>query len=333
METFPTQYSVLASSAIGNHIEQHYGYTPLTCKLLIHNVADAYLLTSQSDKYIFKIYRSVHRSLEEIKAELELLTILYPRGAKVARPLADLSGKTIQEFHAAEGLRHGVLFAYAHGSVHTDLSKQQLQTIGREMALIHQISSSVELSFPRRPYNLDTMIDEPMKRIRPDFNGMEEEYEYLTETCSKIKEGIGSFNLHNFSYGYCHYDYLPKNFHFQEDGSVTFFDFDFAGKGYLVNDLASFYAHFFLQVMFKKMTQSEADAAFAVFIESYRSVQPLSDEELRSVPYFGFAWWIFYFGFHHDHFEDWSNFFYHPRFIKERVGWIRTYADWYIFKK
>lgn len=332
MQVFPTQYSVLNAVAVGKHIEQQYGYKGITCRLLIHNVGDTYLLHHESSKYIFKIYRDAHRSLEEINAEVELLNILYNNGAKVAHPIKDVSGSFIQQFNAAEGVRHGVLFSYAEGSVQPELSKQQLETLGREIALIHNISTTAQLSWPRKEYNLDTIIISPLTRIKDDFKGMEEEYLYLVQTAEKVMNKINAFNLEQFSYGYCHYDYLPKNFHFKEDGTVTFFDFDFSGKGYFVNDLASFYAHFFLQILFNKTTQEQADNDFRIFINAYKSVKPLSDEEVNAIPYFGFAWWIFYFGFHHDNFDDWSNFFYHPRFIKERVGWIKKWADWYLFK-
>lgn len=50
------------------------------------------VLSNERDKNVLKMYRGAHRNVEEIKAELELLNILYDRGAKVARPLNDLSG-------------------------------------------------------------------------------------------------------------------------------------------------------------------------------------------------------------------------------------------------
>lgn len=330
MDIFPTQYSVLSSKAIGACIDQQYGFTTTNCRLLIHNVGDTYLLVNETEKYIFKIYRDAHRNLFEIKAELELLNALYDGGAKVARPLPDLKGELIQIFNAAEGKRCGVLFAYAHGSVHSDLTEKQLATVGREMAVIHNISASVALSYPRKVYNSETMLIDPLKRIQPDFVRMEEEYQFLEQTCQLVIKKMEGFNLSNFGNGYCHYDYLPKNFHFQNDDDITFFDFDFAGKGYYVNDLASFYAHFFLNVLFNKMTQEEADRDFKVFLAAYKTVRPISKEEIEAIPYFGFAWWMFYFGFHHDNFEDWSNFFYHPKFIKERVGWLRKWVGWYL---
>jgi len=281
-------------------------------------------------QYIFKIYRDAHRKLEEIKGEVELLTLLHQGGANVAYPLEDLHGDTFQSFNAAEGIRYGVLFTYAPGEVKSELNDSQLHTLGVEMAKLHNLSSRLELSHYRKEFNLNTMLSAPVAQIRPAFSGLETEYDYLTETCSIVINKINGFDLSSFGYGYCHYDFLPKNFHFDENGKITFFDFDFTGKGYLVNDLASFYAHYFLSVLQKKVTQKEADRAFGIFIESYRTVRPLSDAEVKSIPYFGFAWWIFYFGFHYENFEDWSNFFFGPRFIKERVGWIKKWFDWYI---
>jgi len=37
---------------------------------------------------------------------------------------------------------------------------------------------------------------------------------------------LAQLDVSAFSTGYCHFDFLPKNFHFDGD-SVTFFDFDF----------------------------------------------------------------------------------------------------------
>lgn len=173
------------------------------------------------------------------------------------------------------------------------------------------------------------MLTSPLERIRLAFVDLEPEYQYLTETAGLVKNKIAALALESFGYGYCHYDFLPKNFHFNPKNEITFFDFDFAGQGYLVSDLASVYAHFFLLVLQQKIDQQEADRSFAVFIEAYRSVRTLSEDELNAIPLFGFCWWIFYFGFHYDNFEDWSNFFFGPKFIKERVSLIKKWVDWY----
>jgi len=332
MNIFPTQYSLLSAKALKDVIERKYGFHEMSCRLLIHNVSDTYILENQTSRYIFKIYRDAHRKLDEIKGELELLNMLQQGGASVSHPLKDLEGNEIQPFNAAEGTRYGVLFSYAEGEVVGDMTDEQLERVGAEMAKIHQITANLELSYPRGVFNLNTLLTLPMETIKPAFKGLDEEYAYLQQAVNLVFKKMEQMDLPSFGYGYCHYDFLPKNFHFQEDGSITFFDFDFAGKGHLVNDLASFYAHYFMQVLFNRMTQEAADRAFQVFIAGYRKIRPLSEAEVNAIPYFGFAWWIFYFQFHYDHFEDWSNFFFGPKFIKERVGWIKKWMDWYIVK-
>jgi len=333
MEIFPTQYSLLSASAIKDLLEKSYGFQEMSCRLLIHNVSDTYILEGSASKYIFKIYRDAHRKLEEIKGEVELLNMLFQGGAKVSIPIPDLNGDYIQSFNAAEGIRYGVLFSFAIGEVSYDLTDEQLKTIGREMAVVHTISSKIELNYKRKEFTLDALLVQPLKTIKPSFKELEAEYDYLESTSDQIVAKIEQFDLSAFGYGYCHYDFLPKNFHFDEDGTLTFFDFDFAGKGYFVNDLASFYAHYFILVKHNRMDQKEADRAFGVFLSAYRETRVLSEAEIEAIPYFGFAWWLFYFAFHYDHFEDWSNFFYGPRFIKERVGWIKSWVEWYITAK
>lgn len=329
MKIFPTQYSLFSSNALNDKIRQSFGLKGTTCKLLIHNVSDTYLIENAESKYIFKIYRDAHRTPDEIRAEVELLHVLKENGARVSYPIADLQGNQVQSFQAAEGLRYGVLFSFAHGKVVYDLTPQQLNTIGVEMAKIHQVTSAITLAYPRKSYTVDTLLTGPIKTIAPAFAGLEEEYKWLVDTAKKAADKIGQFDTSLFSSGYCHYDFFPKNFHFTEDGGITFFDFDFAGKGLLANDLASFYIHFFLEVHAGRIPQQKADELFQVFIDGYRSIRPLTDEEIKAIPYLGFAFWIFYFGFHYENFEEWSNFFFGPKFIKDRVALIQKWAAWY----
>ncbi len=331
MATFPARYSLLSASALNDYLQQRYSLHDTTCRLLIHNVSDTYLLESLKARYIFKIYRDAHRKMEEINGEVELLDILRGGGASVSHPLLDKDGKYLQAFQAAEGIRYGVLFTYAEGQVHVAMSDGQLMEVGRGIAGIHNVTAELDLANYRRPLNMETLVDAPLRIIQPAFDGgLEAEYRYLRKTASRVKQRLMSFDLSGFSHGYCHYDFLPKNFHFDATGKVTFFDFDFAGAGYLANDLASFYAHFFLEVLHKKMTQQEADRQFMVFVNGYRERRRLSDTELDSIPYWGYLFWLFYFRFHYENFEDWSNFFFTPNFIKQRVGWMRTWEEWYL---
>ncbi|SEL83841.1 phosphotransferase enzyme family protein [Parapedobacter koreensis] len=331
MAIFPTRYSLLSATALNDYLRQRYTLRGTTCRLLIHNVSDTYLLESPDVRYIFKIYRDAHRKLEEINGEVELLNTLYTGGASVIRPMPDKEGGYSQAFQAAEGIRYGVLFTYAEGQVCPTMSDAQLLAVGQGMARIHNITAGLQLSYYRQPLDMDALVDIPLRIIQPAFDdGLEAEYQYVHDTATRVKQQLLAFDLSEFSHGYCHYDFLPKNFHFDTSGQITFFDFDFAGAGYLANDLASFYVHFFMDVLHNNMSQQEADRQFAVFIQGYRELRSLSEAELASIPYWGYLFWLFYFRFHYENFEDWSNFFFHPRFIKARVGWMKTWEEWYL---
>ncbi|MDB4923810.1 phosphotransferase [Mucilaginibacter sp.] len=329
MNIFPTQYSTLSSAALNGFLSERYGFSDTSCRLLVRNVSDTYLLENRTDKYIFKIYRDAHRKLDEIKGEAELLTILEERGAKVSHPIKDLNGDIIQAFNAAEGTRYGILFTYAKGRVVSAMNDEQLAVLGREMAAIHNITANIELNHKRIVFNPDTTITEPIKTIKPAFDELPDEYAYLTDTAKSVIVKLEQFNFTNFSYGYCHYDFLPKNFHFDRDNNITFFDFDFAGKGYLANDITSLYIHYFLEASSGKITRDEADTSFAIFVENYRKVRLLHYDELKATPYLGFAFWVFYLGFQYDNFDDWSSIFFGPKFLRDRVALIKKWMEWF----
>jgi Ser/Thr protein kinase RdoA (MazF antagonist) len=326
MEIFPTQYSTLSSKALNIKLRESYGLSDTACRLLIRNVSDTYVIENATEKYIFKIYRDAHRKQEEIKGEVELLTILFEKGAKVSRPIPDKNGQMLQVLNAAEGTRYGVLFSWAQGGIVYTMTDEQLEKVGREMAVIHNITSSIELRYYRKEYSINTTIIDPIKIIEPAFTGLEEEYAYLKDTAADVIAQYDKFSS-NFSYGYCHYDFLPKNFHFTEAGDITFFDFDFSGKGLLANDITSFFIHYFMEVTSGKITAQQGRDAFKKFIASYRKMRPLPDEEINAIPYLGFGFWVFYLGFQYENFDDWSNLFFGPKFLKDRVALIKKWME------
>jgi Ser/Thr protein kinase RdoA (MazF antagonist) len=329
MPKFPAQYSTLSAIALKTYIEDAYGLKLITCKYLLRGVSDTYIIEATDAQYVFKVYREQHRSADEIKGEIELLNLLKENGASVAYPIKDTRGDQLQQFEAAEGIRYGVLFSYAEGGPVFELTDDQLKTIGRQMAIVHNITSVIELKHQRKAYTTETTLTQPIKDLKPAFKDLPEEYTYLKETADKVIEKLTSFDTGKFSYGYCQYDFLPKNFHFSEAGTLTFFDFDFAGKGYLANDLMSFFVHFFVHNYTGKLSNEEADRMFAVFISGYRENRDVTEEELKAIPYLGVGFWIFYLGFQHDHFDDWSNLFFGTRFIKDRVALIRSWVNKY----
>ncbi|MDF2434428.1 MAG: hypothetical protein JWP44_4059 [Mucilaginibacter sp.] len=329
---FPTQYSTLSAAALKDALEPRYGLSDMNCRLLIRNVSDTYLLKNNAsdEKYIFKIYRDNHRKLEEIKAEVELLNLLSDNGARVSYPLKAINGDQIQSFNAAEGTRYGVLFSFAQGKVIYDMTNSQLETLGTQMAKIHQITANIDLHYKRKSYDIDTTILQPLQILETAFRqyDLEEEYSWLKTTAAQVVERLKEFDTETFSYGYCHYDFFPKNFHFAENGDITFFDFDFAGKGYLAWDITSFAIHPFLQQNYGQINRLEASQMMETFLSAYKKIKSVSNQEIDAVPYLGFGFWVFYLGFQYESFDDWSNTFFGKKFISDRIALIKKWMEY-----
>ncbi|WP_412469325.1 phosphotransferase enzyme family protein [Pedobacter sp. KLB.chiD] len=327
---FPAQYSTLSAAALKNYLIKTYQLEQsTTCRLLIRNVSDTYILENLNQKYIFKIYRDAHRKRNEIEGEVELLNILNANGNSVAYPIRDIEGKQIQQFNAIEGLRNGVLFSFARGKVILDLADRHLIQLGHDMAKLHQSASSIKLTHPRPIFNFETTLFEPLKDLEPHFAEMKEEYAYLRNIAEKVVQKFEEFNTSAFGYGYCHYDFFPKNFHFDEHGKITFFDFDFAGEGYLINDLMSFLNHYFFHQQSNSISREQAEKDFVTFLTAYQQVNPLTDDELQAIPYLGITFHIFFLKFFYDHYDDWSNIFLTPRYTRHRVALIKKWEEMY----
>jgi Ser/Thr protein kinase RdoA (MazF antagonist) len=318
--SFPTTYSTLSPEALATYVGQRYGVGETRCRFLVRGVGDTYEVEATGTRFILRIYRPTHRSYSQITAEVELLLAANEAGVSVSYPIADTTGQYIQSFDAAEGERHAVLFSYAPGQPVAILNEAQLQNFGREMARFHNISSTIQLSDKRWSFDPETTLIKPLEAVKPYFAELPEEYAWWQQAAGITITRLAQFDPKNFSNGYCHFDFLPKNFHFDGD-DPTFFDFDFLGYGWLVNDLMTFYVHLSLDAHFGRLTREAAAQAFDIFLTAYRKYRPLSDAEEEAIPWLIPGWWGFYMGFHasHDQFYPLVQ----PSQLKARTALIR----------
>lgn len=301
---FPATYSTLSPPALADFLTERYALDSVHCTLLVRGVGDTYLVDSAPGRFVLRIYRSTHRSLSHVKAEVALLLALKQAGVSVSYPIADRMGEPIQQLDAVEGSRCAVLFSYAPGQPARLLSHSQLRSLGHELARFHQVSSTITLPGERWTFDLDTTLFQPLNRLKSPFGADQQSYLFLQQAARQVETKIGQVDTSGFSRGYCHFDLLPKNMHFEED-RVTIFDFDFMGHGWLVNDLVSLWQYLALEVYAGRMTSSAFEEAYAIFLESYQSGHPISEQELALIPYLSLGFWLFYMGFHttHDQFS------------------------------
>lgn len=323
---FPVIYSTLCPIALSSFISENYRKTGVQCKFMVRGVHDTYLVESNDARFILRVYRSSHRSLPQIKEEVELLLALKRANVSVSYPISCTSGEAVLTIEAVEGERYAVLFSYAPGYAAKQMSESQLTSLGREMARFHNLSSVINLGKERWNFDLETTIFKPLERIKPNLAGDTESYAMLQNMAYCAEKKLSQPHTAGFIKGYCHFDFLPKNFHFEND-AVTFFDFDFMGYGWLVNDIMSFWQHLALEVYAGRMAQKEADDAYGIFLQAYRQYRPVSEQELSAVPYLSLGFWLFYMGFHTTHDQFYS--FTQPPHLKSYLRFIKHIAETY----
>lgn len=297
---FPATYSTLCTSALAQWISERYGYGPVWCTLLVKGVGDTYLVEATDARFILRVYRSTHRNQTQIEAELELLLALKTAGVSVSYPLADKGGNLLHTLEAIEGKRFAVLFTYAPGVVANIPDARQLDNLGEAVARFHHVSARFAQDDRRWQYNLDTTLRQPLDRLEPYFREYPEGYAWLRDMESIVADRLQKLGTGHFSKGFCHFDFLPKNFHFEGE-KVTLFDFDFLGRGWLVNDVMTFWQHLQVEAYTGRTTQERADAAYRRFVDAYKAHRALSTEELEAVPLLMPGFWVFYMGFHTTH--------------------------------
>jgi Ser/Thr protein kinase RdoA (MazF antagonist) len=80
-------------------------------------------------------------------------------------------------------------------------------------------------------------------------------------------------------------------------------------------------------VTYGKITFEEGRSAFKTFLDSYRKIRNVTKEEIQAIPDLGFAFWVFYLNFQYENYDDWSNAFFGPKFIKDRIALIKKWME------
>lgn len=323
---FAASYSTLDAAELANHIAQQYGLQNVQCSFLVRGVGDTYTINSNAGQYILRVYRHGVRTPEQIQAEANLLVALHSAGVSVSYPVASLSGEHLQAFEAVEGTRYAMLFTYAPGTAVNILNESQLISLGHEMAKFHNVSAAIKLNHSRWEFTTATTLTNPLEAVKEAFKGEEESYKWLLSAANTVIKTLAETDKSSFSKGYCHFDFLPKNFHFEGD-KVTLFDFDFFGYGWLVNDVMTFWVQLCMDVQFGRLTQQDADKVLAILVKAYRQYRPLSGDELAIIPHLSLGFWVFYMGFHstHDQFYPLLQ----PATLKLRTNFIKKLMEKY----
>jgi Ser/Thr protein kinase RdoA (MazF antagonist) len=310
MQHFPVISSVLSADHIAIYLQQKY-FTgqAITCKLVKTFVNDTYLVTDNALQYIFRVYTLNWRSKQQVEAEIQLINTLWQNSISVSYPIADQNGRYVQSLPAPEGERWGVLFSFAPGRKIMQPSPELHESIGVTMANMHRITGNLSLN--RVHYTPQVLLMDSFEKFRSYLPVGSEELPYMTNLQQNLLREMTTVDMAGIRQGAVHLDIWADNLHIDEAGTMTLFDFDFCGNGWLCYDIA-----FYLLLLHSMETPEVYHIKKTRFLQGYESVTPISPEEKRLLKTIGASVYFFYLGVQRERF---ATIFFNEEHLRRHV--------------
>ncbi len=240
-----------------------------------------------------RLHRPGYHDEHALRSELEWLQALFKSGLPVPEPIETSKGDLLVALPADEG--EDVQFAdlltwlpgVPLGQTGTPLEWNEAQQkslffrVGETAARLHMASDQwkVPKGFRRPHWNRDGLLGEsPVWGRFWDCPLLSEaERERLVSLRAHLQRVMDVLHRQRFDYGLIHADLVRENI-LVDGENVSFIDFDDAGFGYRMFELAT--------ALLKNRQEPLFPAIRDALVAGYRSLRPLSDEELKTLPLF-----------------------------------------------
>jgi Ser/Thr protein kinase RdoA (MazF antagonist) len=326
MTYFPVTNSNLSATHIGLFLQEKYSLSKDTrCQLIKAGINDTYLVSDNSDKFIFRVYSLNWRSKAEIGEEIRLLNQLKQNDISISYPLSDKEKNHIQTLNAPEGERFAVLFTFASGEKLHIISEETHFKIGQLMARFHKVTNNQKLN--RINYSPEVILIDSLKEVSSFLDINTQEMAFMKSAQTYLLEEFANANTSQIRRGIVHLDIWFDNLNITKDNKITIFDFDFCGNGWLCLDIA----YYILQLHhIEKYEVRDYQPKVDSFIRGYESLIPISAEEKRLIPMLGVSLYFFYLGVQCQRYNNWSNSFLSENYLKRFInGLVKRYYDIY----
>ena len=221
--------------------------------------------------------RFVHasqRSVEAIEAELAFLHYLEAHGIRVALPIQSLSGRYVESMETPLGVVHAVVFAALSGEPFEtdDLSFEQFRAWGQALGKLHLAAQGYAQA--HRP-----TIDDHLALV----DQLLPPHEWAARRLlTRLQPQIAVLPRREQTFGLIHYDFELDNL-LWDDHDLGIVDFDDCAYYWFVADIA-----FALRDLFDDQSENIdlEDERCQAFFRGYRTMRPLSPNELLQLPLF-----------------------------------------------
>lgn len=284
-QTLTFEYSLVSAKSLMGLLKPHYDLPEKTEITFLHQgFNDTYLVSTSSNQFILRVYRAGWKSLADIEGEVALLTLLNQHQVSVSYPISTQSGGFVIPLNCPEGTRYAVLFTYASGKSIPQLDATHAKLFGNQLARVHQVTLNQHMEKLSKQYTVAGIFNATYDRLKARIDETDAAFKEIQQIGKHLESTLDGETLSQLTQGVCHGDPHYENAFFGAD-TITLFDFDFCGNGYLHYDLGSFYWY-----------ERESEQNNAQFLEGYTQVRSLSQKEIDLIPYFVVLMRIYHLG-------------------------------------
>jgi Ser/Thr protein kinase RdoA (MazF antagonist) len=234
-----------------------------------NRVFDLFLEGDQLKRLICKVYRPGRWSLEAIKEEHAFLDELQASGIPAVAPL-HIQGETCF-------VRDGLIYSFfprALGRMCEELNSEDLKSIGRQLARLHNIGAQKQ-ALNRPHFDVETMgwqaLDDLAEWVAPEvWSRYEEAATTILSELEELTESLPLIRIH----GDCHKGNILQSDPLGGNRQFFFVDFDDFINGLPVQDFWMLFSS----------DESENHQEVEDFLEGYESLRVFDANQLKLMP-------------------------------------------------
>ena len=325
-EQFPVIASTLHPTALAIEILPGFGVGAVTeCKFFSGGFNDTYQVkTADEQTYYLRAYRPKWRTLADIQYELDVLNHLKNKGFPAAQPLTYRDDQFYCAVPAPEGTRYLALFTECSGPEisYEHEPETMAQHYGQAVAQMHNALDDFISPYPRFHKDLAHFIDMPLRNVEPFLAKRPTDWAYFQAFAEKVRRKILALPASELEMGFCHGDLQGYHAKVDEDGNLTFYDFDCGGYGYRSYDLAVF--------LWCCRLEDAIDVRWEPFLQGYQEARHLNHFDLQAVPLFVCCRYLWHMGVHAQNTPDWGIGFLNDEYFDGHLKRLRQAEEDYL---
>jgi len=242
-----------------------------------------YGFDKDNQSYIVRISHSSHRTIAQIKAEIDFIFYLSNNNANVSTPIFSVNNNLVEKI-TLENNSYFTVCAYTKAigqpPSRTNLTESLFYNYGKTIANFHKLTKSYQLKeglLPRYTWDEDILIKDASKFL-------DAKDKIILEKLNELIIKINSIERTKDNFGLIHTDIHFGNFFIHND-NLTVFDFDDVAYQYFISDIAI--ALFYLVYLLNDEEKMElADRFMKNFMKGYFEENKLAKEDFLKINLF-----------------------------------------------